>query len=472
MLMTSVFIGLVCLSLQVDLGQTFLGPEEQTDLGQTFLGPEEQTDLGQTFLGPEEQFGLWQTLLGPEEPDLPRPFHLTVTPKRVINDITKNVVLRCEGNASVAGYSTVKKIDRMKILKMTASDKWELIAEQNYTGSAVVKNPKISVSGEIDSNVAAASFLEIQWAVAEDETFGTYKCDVRGKDENDNFRVELTSEIELQQSEMTTDDIFALLLKTKNEIESAITKNVNDISALKALKASKQRNVGLDKDLLKNEFLLRNKTIAWPNGEYALLQPDTGCPVDLAFFGGNSGYVRIHTESNDGRSANNLHSQNHLSPPVLTKSDSKYFLYLRFCVVTRVFSETSWPDGAFCVHMKGGNCPAEFSQGKISLDTEDHQNSDMHGGNVPFSKPSELLFCCKNNADPLVPISLPTESPFYLYRYGGQCQKVRDMDVMPEFVEIDTENYFNKDYKVGNVPDSDLERDSLVRIELCYYSKR
>ena len=59
----------------------------------------------------------------------------------------------------------------------------------------------------------------------------------------------------------------------------------------------------------------------WPGGFYALLQPKTGCPVDLTFFGGTHKFHKIHTEDgNYSPSALGLHvdfssDSNHFSHP-------------------------------------------------------------------------------------------------------------------------------------------------------------
>ena len=81
----------------------------------------------------------------------------------------------------------------------------------------------------------------------------------------------------------------------------------------------------------------------WPGGFYALLQPKTGCPVDLAFFGGTHKFHRLHTEGGDG----------HSSAPgrhVAFHSGSNKFIPLEFCEVTKQFKTEGWPQGSFSVN--------------------------------------------------------------------------------------------------------------------------
>ena len=415
---------------------------------------------------------LAETFLQGEQENLPHPFHMTLTPAQIVPTVTKDVALRCEDNPEAVKGHVLRKVSSIRIVKKDSQDEWQVVAVQTRTGEPRLARDQISASGRLIPGVVQATFLEVRWPVADQDTFGVYRCDVFGTDEDNESDVEMTKEVELKQGDVPIEDLISLLVQTKLDIESLIAKNSRDIDKLSVQKYSTAQDIDKNKTLFNKEFLLRRTAVAWPAGRYALLQPESGCPVDLAFFGGNSGYVRLHTESTDDHNNNSVHAHTHLSQPVITQSGSNVFFYLRFCVVTRVFSDTPWPVGSYCIHAKGKQCPDGFSHGKIFLDTEDHQNADMFEGNVPFLSPSELLFCCRNDTAGQTRVSLPTESPFYLYRLGGQCQQVDGMDVMEEFLEVHTENFVNQNSVAGTVPDSHLGLDSVVRIELCYYSKK
>ena len=427
-------------------------------------------------------FVVWTTLLGAGhvfvqglQESQSHPFHLICPAEHPVPGFTKDFALRCESNPDATTKPSVRVVSKVRIVKKTSEDEWKVVALQAVSGEPDVTDPRLAALGRVIPPVVEATFLEVRWPEVDDDTLGVYRCDVMGTNAENEADLDMSAEVELKMGEIPSETLVSLLVQAKQDIDTQITQNTEDIEGLKVQKGSSGPD-GLDTDqaLLNKYFLPRSTAIAWPEGEYALLQPNSGCPVDLAFFGGNSGFVRLHTESTDVNNENNLHPLTHLSQPIITRSGSNVFFYLRFCVVTREFSDTPWPEGSYCINAKGNGCPAGFEQGKISLDTEDHQNADMSGGNVPFTSPSDLLFCCRSsqNPTPNPPIVLPTESPFYLYRLGGSCQQVKDMNVVEEFMEIATESFINHDSSAGSVPDSNLNKGGLVRIELCYYSKQ
>ena len=203
----------------------------------------------------------------------------------------------------------------------------------------------------------------------------------------------------------------------------------------------------------------------WPRGFYALLQPKTGCPVDLAFFGGTHKFHKIHTESHDRKSSA-------LGRHVTFNSDFKNFVTLEFCEVTKQFNTESWPRGSFCVNKQMHKyCPAGFTDGSVYFDTQDNDAVAEARNNVADTVHNpNLYFCCQNSESPTVPIQLPTSSPFLLYRYGGVCQAVQGMSVSEERVEIDTEDDRNGDSATGSHPDVQMA-DSTIKFYLCYYTK-
>ena len=203
----------------------------------------------------------------------------------------------------------------------------------------------------------------------------------------------------------------------------------------------------------------------WPGGFYALLQPKTGCPVDLAFFGGTHQFHKIHTESRDSKSSA-------LGRHVTFHSDSKNFVTLEFCEVTKQFNTERWPRGSFCVNKQIHKyCPAGFTDGSVYFDTQDKDAVAEARNNVAdYVHDPRLYFCCQDPGSAGDPIQLPTSSPFLLYRYGGVCQAVQGMSVSEERVEIDTEDDRNADSVSGSHPDVEMA-DSTIKFYLCYYTK-
>jgi len=41
-----------------------------------------------------------------------------------------------------------------------------------------------------------------------------------------------------------------------------------------------------------------------------------------------------------------------------------------------------------------------------------------------YNRNTRIFFCCRNDGPASLPIVLPTSAPFYLLKFGDQCQKV------------------------------------------------
>ncbi|GFN94187.1 Apextrin-like protein 2 [Plakobranchus ocellatus] len=208
----------------------------------------------------------------------------------------------------------------------------------------------------------------------------------------------------------------------------------------------------------------------WPKGTYALPKPAGGCPSTKGVTW-QTGERHHHTESTD-RNKDEATPDNHLVQPVLHRVEEKNFIYQHFCVKTNddTFG-SSWPNGSYCIN-RYLECPQAFKEGAILWDDENyHPNSTTLGklpsGNFSASH-TEFFYCCRDDGTPEEPVGLPRFQPFYLYRYGGQCQKVAGMNVTEEYVRFDTENSENNDQLKDFHPDAEI--NNLI-LYLCYYEK-
>ena len=240
--------------------------------------------------------------------------------------------------------------------------------------------------------------------------------------------------------------------------------------------SSLQQNVTADlsavqKRLSSVELFLGSLT-KWPGGFYALLQPESGCPVDLPFFGGTHNFYKFNTESQTS-SEKDEHSSAFLRLATIS-SQGKNFVSLEFCEVTKEFNKESWPAGSFCINrLVSHRCPAGFSDGRADVHGENTENQG-YGRNSVMSRARRevnyFYFCCQDRGPVQTPISLPTASKFLLYRYGGKCQAVQGMRVSEEYVQLNTEDNNNVDYLFYSHPDID-QHGTTLKFHLCYYRK-
>ena len=254
------------------------------------------------------------------------------------------------------------------------------------------------------------------------------------------------------------DSIAADQVESVSKIEDDMNENTRKFDGL-------TKDVETLKEKVDSIAILFSKPF-WPEGKFALLQPKDGCPVGLTFLGVGDKYWQIHTESSSGSATKNAFSDA-LPPNTVSKVNRNNFLTLRFCESNISFSKRSWPSGSYCINkIEGFNCPAGLNQGYVHFDEEGTKH-------VRASKMNHYFyFCCMTSGYSSNAITLPTHSPFLLYRRGGQCQQVSGMNVSEETVTVDTEKSNNDDGESGSVPDVDIHLygHTVVTLHLCYYT--
>ncbi|GFO47888.1 MACPF domain-containing protein 2 [Plakobranchus ocellatus] len=368
-------------------------------------------------------------------------FDLTYTPAHVVKSLTRNVSLLCAHQND--NQSHLQEITRIRLLKKTSSV-WTLLAELRDNEDEPQAMFGGKVSAKISQNIREI-FLQITWPVATEETFGTYRCDVIGFEwRTKGILTEVTSEVAILKGEVTADDMMEVFQQTSKEL-AEVKNSTNELKSFK------------------------NQLITWPEGQFALLQPKTGCPVDLTFFGGTERYVRIHTESSSGSTNGNSHSSV-LHTGTLSRENAQNFFTLRFCEASGIFNTDPWPAGSYCINkINSAICPRGLCSGYFRMDLEDTNLVEDFTSKVTRGS-SYLNFCCMSSGSPQTTISLPTRSSFILYRLGGQCQEVAGMSVSSETIRIDTEDSANNDLVSGASPDIDISDDNPTTIHLCFYT--
>ena len=407
------------------------------------------------------------------------PFELTYSPARVFRGITENVQLRCSRNAAAA--TSVAQLVWMRLLTYTPDDGWSVLAEQ------VDGRSEPDTYGEVTSSARMApvedSYLSVVWTNPRDRVIASYKCLTLGLDQSLAFVVDETPIVEIKAKKISEVALLDIILNTGESIKHRAINNSKEISntahTLEVYASSSEQHFQATNDRLDqanltvesmmSDFLYLPAGEVWPAGNYALLKPESGCPADLAFYEGDTGYFRLHTESSTMLPDNGFSENSHLSQPVLTSYSVNTFMTFRFCVANGVYNSGVWPNGRYCIHKKGG-CPGGFNSGYISFKTEAWGNLDSFGGNTPEGGPTRMHFCCMTTGDPTAAIVLPTAHPFYLYQYDGRCQKVKGMKAREEYVQVHTETGSSGTSYHPYLPT--VSAGHLVRLELCYYTKQ
>ncbi|GFS16112.1 apextrin-like protein 1 [Elysia marginata] len=379
--------------------------------------------------------------VGTSTPVLPS-YQLTCTPAKVVKGLTQNVRLRCERNPSVG--SNLQEIERIRIMKLTQWGRWRTIAQiTDYDSGVETDDDQMNATGLVGLSKAGV-FLETTWPLAVQETFGVYKCDVVGLEKNFYHVEEVTAEVEIKEQNLTGIGVLNFITQMKNGIIAKVKANANRLRGIKKSRTQKAISI------LGKDYVSRDLLVTWPAGLYGLPQARSGCPVDLAFYGGDTGYVRFQVEP----VIDEFHDKFHLAAPIMENTNKASFFSLHFCVVTRTFSSALWPDGSYCIHQKGGSCPQTFhiTVSNMTGDFDLASYNSTYGGSLPDLGPTVL--CCKDSGSPSNSIDLPTETPFYLYPYGNVCQQVRNMDVIPENIRVQPKG-----------------THSPLSFDLCYYAK-
>ena len=367
------------------------------------------------------------------------PFQLTVTPAQINRHTTKNVMLRCDRNLKVS--SVLKQIFRMRIVHKTASG-WSLVAEQRISEGNTRVEGNVTASASIAGDISKV-FLQVSWGNIGNDSFGDYRCEVMGVDASFTVVTENSTETSILEAELPVEYFIGVAMETQETLSA-------DEKKLEMLE----------------EF--QHSLTQWPGGFYALIQPKTGCPVDLAFFGGTHKFITIERQNHTPSSSNGHSSA--LSPRTNFISSLKNVVTMEFCEVTTQFNTATWPKGSFCVHkLIHQDCPVGFTYGWVHLDTK---NTIRDGRNNVADNVSGLYlyFCCQNTTAASVPAQLPTSSPFLLYRHGGICQAVQGMNVTEEYLHIDTVDDGKSDPTSLIHPDHD-QPGTATKFHLCYYNK-
>ncbi|XP_038049832.1 uncharacterized protein LOC119723332 [Patiria miniata] len=209
--------------------------------------------------------------------------------------------------------------------------------------------------------------------------------------------------------------------------------------------------------------------ITWPVGTYSLPMTNgmSGCP-NSAFFWQTG---RRFQDTQDLFASNDWSDPCHLMGPYARNNVQQNFCSKTDAVVSEG-DTPEWDAGEYCIFKKG-SCPSGFSEGWIKWDDQDALNGNTQSGVLPdgvYDHNTLIYYCCREDGDPITPILLPTQDPFFLFRKNDVCQAVQAMSLIEEWFKWDGEDNFVDftRYYGGSHPYVD-SRDDDHKIYYCYY---
>lgn len=384
--------------------------------------------------------------------------------------VTDNVSLTCVVDAQQD--SVVNAIILIKILKLKPNEtEWEPLAEMRDTDDVprILKDLDVFASGNIgkklnmkkdNGDVKSNSFLNLTWAVADGKTVGKYRCDLIGLHQNHDPIMSRSPLVEIKErSLLTILQLHKLVTGMEANLKTKIDTQATDV----------QRQFN---ELRESSSIIINWFRQyWPEGLYGLHKPSSGCPANI----GVTWMEGSRTQNTESTSRNHdkLSDGNHFGS-ILSRVGTNNIIIQNFCMMVSRSNGPLWPKGSYCIAIgDGGGTPRGFSSGYIRWSDESTSSINNKSGHLPWgdygSTYTVIRYACRGDSPANKPIYLPTEKPFYLYRFGGTCQLVHGMDAKEEYILFDTDDRGGNS-KVSMSPDSSWSPD--VKLELCYYSPK
>eukprot|EP00794_Sanderia_malayensis_P011023 gene11022-12187_t len=226
--------------------------------------------------------------------------------------------------------------------------------------------------------------------------------------------------------------------------------------------------------------------IIWPNGDYSLPKPQSGCPSPLHVSWLHGYRLQNYNLSDVAQSTSN-HLQNNVS--------TTYYVE-EFCTVFRKRGQTypeggQFPEGQYCVYRVGDACPQGFQSGSLKFFEDSsignkswsHANGATPGMSYNYNESdtnccyTEMHYCCRNDSTSSC-LELPAGMPFYLLPMTNQCSNTTDASVSMEYFELPLGNGEKVLSEITSglhpfitlsVVEDGAVKKSFIRYHLCYY---
>ncbi|XP_059169958.1 uncharacterized protein LOC131951633 [Physella acuta] len=382
---------------------------------------------------------------------------LSTSDKKVIVSVTENVTLTCRAIPILIREMPVYKLLRLEMHKVdpnTASSAVIARVERNSVPviNDIENSEEMLTKGRIHKKLPD-SYLTILWPVAVDETPGSYFCKgifYTDKSETTTTPVFAVAPVIIDTEDIDLIAIIRLLRKQKMQV-------IENRDRLQELLERKQKLMEYFSRLKDKETLYRHH---WPSGNFALVEPSTGCPPIFHQSWSVSKMIIPRYRLTSKKDT----IPKHFKKSALGSSD----IETSFCQIDgRGFWD--WPAGDYCInkHISESPCPKGFQEGSIRLSIKKSRSGSP--GDELDKQPSSksVSFCCRNDGNANEEITLPTQFPFYMYQYKkASCQRVKDMKAEVDDIHYQV-SHNGKDKATGEVPRHTLNG---VHLWLCYYS--
>ncbi|KAL3865902.1 hypothetical protein ACJMK2_043250, partial [Sinanodonta woodiana] len=207
-------------------------------------------------------------------------------------------------------------------------------------------------------------------------------------------------------------------------------------------------------------------TATWPAGRYSLLKPVSGCPP-----GFEEGWTRLWTNQFGRHSSLDISAQFH--------SAGRFgHNYLTFSYCSKTYkhhpgTESSWPQGNYCTFRFNITCPPGFQSVNERYGTLSSFYNITDVGVLPdhsFQGSMKVGMCCRSDGNAEAPISLPTHTPFILFKNNHHtCQQVNNMTLIEEHIDWD-HSTFDSSVLIGRRLHSKRDDQYLTKLQYCYYT--
>ncbi|XP_059169963.1 uncharacterized protein LOC131951637 [Physella acuta] len=385
--------------------------------------------------------------------------YIELSHEKVVVDLSEEVSIKCTTNATELEKMGWTALDKLIIERENENGPPKKLASIDHAQAIRGQTDNVVVEGRVEKDLTA--WLKMTYQTAEDETEGNMRCLVTGYDNyyEANWLEDFTPYAMINATDVSIEAVMESLKHDKRILKET-GQTISDAS-----KWVQTFSKYLNEWNSRTNMYLEH----WPNGNYALPKPTTGCPADMP--------IPWTTKTSQFTLARGKRTENKL--PYHFEQSGPNIVKYSFCR-HESGGHYSWPEGDYCIHpyTVSSRCPTDF---EISDIVFGHLDSASDSIMLKAAIETSLLksasrgreyltirFCCRNDGPAKNPVLLPTQAPFYLYQgQSGVCQEIVGANYSIE--ELTHNVRAPKSDSSARGAASKHEKDDGI-IRLCYYT--